>query len=162
MGLSHGRLSKQRGKDYLMKYNAVKYVNDSTRFLIPIIFSPEAVASLSIYGLQGVYLDDYGYRSKFLNCLFFLFKPKSSHYSEFEKKIADFESFTDWYELKDGKRMYVFKIHPAYYEDIESFRSNRLEEMSERFYEISEPGLNLLGVNVDLSKEIYRFEAANQ
>jgi hypothetical protein len=57
--------------------------------------------------------------------------------------------------------MYIFKVNSIYHKDIEAFRDNRLNELSENYYQVSHP-ISLNGINVDLSKEIYRFEAVNR
>lgn len=145
-----------------MQYKPATFVNNSSRLLVPIIFSKENAHLLFNLGLKGVYLDDYGYRSKFNDCLFFLFNTTGKFYTEFEKKIIDFESFYDWYDVDSTHRMYVFRVSPVYKKDLLSFRNNKLNELSEEFYKITPEETYLNGINVDLSKEIYRFEAINK
>lgn len=138
-----------------------QFINETSRLLVPIIFSKDNIGILHSFGFKGAYIDDYGYRSKFKNCLFFLFNTKAKFFSEFEKKIADFDSFIDWYDVDDTQRMYVFRVNSLYYPDIKAFKDNKLNELSENYYEVSHP-VTLVGINVDLSKEIYRFEAVNR
>lgn len=135
------------------------FVNESTRLLVPIIFSRDNASILNSFGFKGVYLDDYGYRSKFENCLFFLFNTKVKFFPEFEKKIANFDSFIDWYDVDNDHRMYIFRVNSLYHADIKAFRNNKLNELSENYYQVSHP-ISLNGINVDLSKEIYRFEGS--
>lgn len=135
------------------------FTNEATRILVPIIFSKDNIAILNSFGFKGVYLDDYGYRSKFENCLFFLFNVKVKFFTEFEKKIVSFDSFTDWYDVDDNHRMYIFRVNSLYHKDIQAFRNNKLNELSENYYLVSHP-VSLNGINVDLSKEIYRFEGS--
>jgi len=145
----------------MMKDVPVNLVNEASRFLIPIIFSKDNSSILYSFGFKGVYVDDYGYRSKFENCLFFLFNTKAKFFTEFEKKIANFDSFIDWYDVDENLRMFVFRVNELYHADIQAFKDNRLNELSENYYEVSHP-ISLVGINVDLSKEIYRFEATNR
>ena len=137
--------------------NSTVFTNETTKLLIPIIFKKENLNLLQTFGLKGAYVDDYGYRSKFQNCLFFLFNRKTRFFDEFEKKIVNFESFIDWYDVNEDTRMYVFRVSPIYHPDIQAFKDNRLDELSENYHEVGYP-ISLVGINVDLSKEIYRFE----
>jgi hypothetical protein len=140
---------------------AVNFPNQSTRFLCGIIFNKKNVSLLKSFGLVATFVDDYGYRSKYQDCLFFLFKSDTHYFAEFEKRVVDFESFFDWYDVNDKLRMYVFKVDSTYRKDLDNFKGNRLNEMSELFYEVQNTPVILANIDVDLSKEIYRFEAVN-
>lgn len=133
----------------------------STRFLTPIIFNKDALATLRTFGLVNVYLDDYGHSKRYKDCLFFLFHPKyTSDFDSFEHKIAEFNSFYDYYDIETPHytaRMYVFKVHDLYRKDLFSFKSNRLFDLSSSFYEVSEPDLDLSEQQVNIQDEIYRF-----
>ena len=134
--------------------------NNTTKFMSPLIFTSGAQAARLLYnfGLVNVYLDDYGYKSKFTNCLFFLFKPSDKDAFEmFEDKITGFDSFYDYYDVED-MRMFVFKTSSLYHRDIELFKQGRFEEMSKDYKSLLHRDINFKDVVVDIPKEIYRFE----
>lgn len=134
--------------------------NNSTKFLSQIIFTSGAHASrlLQNFGLINVYVDDYGYKSKYKNCLFFLFKEtESSAFDAFETKITSFDSFYDYYDIED-KRMFVFKPSPIYHRDIEMFKQGRFKDMSSDYKLLLHPNIKFDDVVIDITKEIYRFE----
>lgn len=142
-------------------------------YLIPLIFNKDALATLRVYGLVNVYLDDYGATRRYKDCLFFLFHPSNnSDYKNFEAKITDFSAFYDYYEVANHQNldkpmiMYVFKVHRVYLRDLFSFKHNRLDELSNSFYNISDKEIDFTLIKVDISQEIYRFslglEVANE
>jgi len=134
--------------------------NNTTKFLCPMIFTSGANASrlLSNFGLVNVYVDDYGYKCKYTNCLFFLFKPTDKEaFQMFEDKITNFDSFYDYYDV-DEMRMFVFKTSSLYHRDIELFKQGRFEEMSKDYKSLLHRDINFKDVVVDIPKEIYRFE----
>ena len=134
--------------------------NNTTKFLSPLIFTSGANASrlLANFGLVNVYLDDYGYKSKYTSCLFFLFKPNDRNAFEmFEDKITNFDSFYDYYDV-DEKRMYVFRPNKIYHKDIELFKQGKFNEMSQDYKALLHKHISFDGVVIDIPKEIYRFE----
>lgn len=162
-GLILGRITKMMASESY-KYNIVysDTTNNTTKFLSPLIFTSGANASrlLANFGLVNVYLDDYGYKSKYTNCLFFLFKPNDKDAFEmFEDKITNFDSFYDYYDI-DEKRMYVFRPNKIYHRDIELFKQGRFEEMSQDYKALLHKHISFDGVVIDISKEIYRFDVS--
>jgi len=160
-GLILGRITKMMASESY-KYNIVysDTTNNTTKFLSPLIFTSGANASrlLANFGLVNVYLDDYGYKSKYNSCLFFLFKPTDKDAFEmFENKITNFDSFYDYYDV-DDMRMYVFKPSSIYHRDIELFKQGRFEEMSKDYKSLLHQHINFNDVVVDIPKEIFRFE----
>jgi hypothetical protein len=128
----------------------------TAKILSPVVFKKQSFPMLRNYGLVNVYIDDYGHKHKYENCLFYLFKPNlSANFLEFERKLANFVSFYDWYEVDDLK-MYVFSINPLYGIDIVRFKQNQFTDFSEEFKEVIKD-VNFSDVYFDLSKEIYRF-----
>ena len=134
--------------------------NNTTKFMSPLIFTSGAQAARLLYnfGLVNVYLDDYGFKSKHSNCLFFLFEPvETSAFKAFEEKITSFDSFFDYYEV-DERIMYVFKPNKVYHRDIELFKQGRFDEFSEDYKLLLHKDVKFDGVVMDITKEIYRFE----
>ncbi len=136
-------------------------LNYTTRFLSPLIFTARGDESLRVllnFGLINVYVDDYGYKSKYLYCLFYLFKPTDkAAFEEFQKKITSFDSFYDYYEVED-KIMFVFRVNSIYRRDIEMFKQNRFHDMSEDYKLLFHRNIKFNDIDMDLPKEIYRFE----
>jgi hypothetical protein len=136
-------------------------LNYTTRFLSPLIFTARGDESLRVllnFGLINVYIDDYGYKSKYLYCLFYLFKPTDkAAFEEFQKKITSFDSFYDYYEVED-KIMFVFRVNSIYRRDIEMFKQNRFHDMSEDYKLLFHRNIKFNDIDMDLPKEIYRFE----
>ena len=136
-------------------------LNNSTRFLSPLIFTARGEESLRVllnFGLINVYVDDYGYKSKYLYCLFFLFKPTDkAAFEEFQKKITSFDSFYDYYEVED-KIMFVFRVNSIYRRDIDLFKQNRFHDMSEDYKILFHRNIKFNDIDMDIRKEIYRFE----
>lgn len=138
----------------------VENANNTTKFLTPLIFNSGAHANrlLKNFGLVNVYIDDYGYKSKYNNCLFFLFEPVDSiAFVGFEEKITGFASFYDYYDI--GKlRMYIFRPSSMYQRDIELFKQGRFQEMSKDYKMLIHPQTDFTDVVIDFTKEIFRFE----
>jgi hypothetical protein len=136
-------------------------INNTTRFLSPLIFTARGDESLRVlinFGLINVYIDDYGYKSKYLYCLFYLFKPTDlSAFEEFQKKITSFDTFYDYYEV-DDKMMFVFRPNSIYRRDIEMFKQNRFHDMSEDYKILFHRNTKFNEIDMDITKEIYRFE----
>ena len=139
----------------------VSIPTDTARFLTCMVFNKDALATLRTYGLVNVYLDDYGHTKKYKDCLFFLFHLRETKdYEEFQAKIADFNSFYDYYDIPNGEgmmRMYVFRVHDVYRRDLFSFRHGRFDEFTRGFLDISDPEANFTKVEVGITQEIYRF-----
>lgn len=136
-------------------------LNNTTRFLSPLIFTARSDESLRVlvnFGLVNVYIDDYGYKSKYLYCLFYLFKPTDLNaFEEFQKKITSFDTFYDYYEV-DGKMMFVFRPNSIYRRDIEMFKQNKFHDMSEDYKILFHRNTKFNEIDMDITKEIYRFE----
>lgn len=135
----------------------------SARILSLIIFKGDSIPALKNYGLLNVYIDDYGYYKKHLNCLFFLFKTNTvADYLEFEEKITSFSSFYDYYDLPEecgrNLRMYVFQVNHKFTIDMINFKNNKFSSLSEDFLALIDERRIFHDLKVDLSKEIYRFE----
>lgn len=128
--------------------------------LTPMIFNKDALAVLRTYGLLNVYLDDYGSTKKYKDCLFFLFKTiDTKDFHEFQHKIADFNSFYDYYDIETANgslRMFVFKVHDVYRRDLFSFRHSRFDELSDHFLHIVDEQ-DFTEVKINVAEEIYRF-----
>jgi hypothetical protein len=133
----------------------IQEFNLTTKLLNTFIFKPESLSFLAHGGLVNSYLDDYGYRCKHEDCLFFLFNTKSKYYTQLEKVITNFKSFTDWYELNENQRMLVFKVGLAYKNDLRNFKANIFNDFSSDALCIL-PIVNF-NFTLDYSKEIYRY-----
>ena len=133
-------------------------INITTRFLINLVFSKTSLPMLMESGLVNAYLDDYGYKCKYQNCLFFLFNTSSKYYSALENKIASFESFLDWYDIPETTlRMLVFKIGHTYRIDLNNLKHMNNFEFSEEFKRATRLEDNVK-IKLDYSKEIYRYQ----
>lgn len=139
----------------------VNQPTQTAKYLTPLIFNKEALSSLAAFGLVNVYFDDYGQHNKYNNCLFFLFAVNhDAEYDRLEKTLANFKSFYDYYDvLENGMelRMFVFRVHDVYLQDLFSFKSERFDELSPRFYSISEAGVGPEDFKFNFQDEIYRF-----
>lgn len=139
----------------------VNEYTQTAKYLTPMIFNKEALPSLSALGLVNVFLDDYGYTKRYHNCLFFLFAvDNDSDYDKLEKILANFNSFYDYYNINNNGmdlRMFVFKVHNLYLQDLFSFKQERFFDLSQEFLRISEPNIDFTEVRVNLQNEIYRF-----
>lgn len=141
----------------LSKYNL------SSKILCGLIFQ-SGLPTLVEFGLKNIYLDDYGYKCKYDNCVFFLFNVTYKMYNIFEKKIAQFESFYDWYDVDETKRMIVFKIGTVYLKDFQNFKNQSNTEFSNDFMAVvPKIGEHLLkNYKLDYSKEIYRYNLIDE
>jgi hypothetical protein len=143
-----------------IKFVLLETPTKTALYLTPMIFNKDALAVLRTYGLLNVYLDDYGSSKKYKDCLFFLFKIiDTKEFQEFQHKIADFNSFYDYYDietLNGSLRMFVFKIHDVYRRDLFSFRHSRFDELSTHFLNIADE-VDFTQVKLSVSEEIYRF-----
>lgn len=137
----------------------LKSYNLTSKLLTGLIFNQNALPTLSEFGLKNVYIDDYGYKCKYDNCLFFLFNITKNFYDPFENKIVKFESFYDWYDVDDFRRMLVYKVGDVYKEDLFKYKSNVHKDYSIEFIEAVSPNASSLLENykLDYSKEIFRY-----
>jgi hypothetical protein len=130
-------------------------LNLTSKLLCPFIFKKESFPFLINGGLINVYLDDYGCKSKYSNCLFFLFNTSNKYYLELERNITDFKSFFDWYDVKENFRMLLFKVGPAYQKDLQNFRYNILDDFSSDALIVFP--ITSFNFTVDYTQEIYRY-----
>jgi len=150
------------------KFVLVNQLNHTAKYLTPLIFNRDAINVLSKYGLMNVYMDDYGHTKRYKNCLLFLFGGTGMPgFDKFEQKIVSFNSFYDYYDIipegfpkelrRPEYRMYVFSVHPIYYQDLFSFKHGRFDDLSDEFYKAGGYIDTLAPVKIDMSREIYRF-----
>ena len=83
--------------------------------------------------------------------------PKALTFNEFQKKITNFDSFYDYYELED-KIMFVFRVNSIYRRDIDLFKQNRFHDMSDDYKILFHRNIKFNDIDIDIRKEIYRFE----
>lgn len=141
-----------------MKTKPWATLNITTKFLVNLVFSKASLPMLMESGFVNAYLDDYGYKCKYQNCLFFLFNTDNRYYNALEKKIICFESFLDWYDIPETSlRMIVFKIGPVYQKDVENLKHMETSRFSEEFKKATrlEEGIR---IELDYNKEIYRYQ----
>lgn len=139
--------------------------NHATNVLYPLVFQKGSLNTLKNVGLLGVYVDDYGSRKKYVRCIFFHFKVKSEFLNTtkqgvkiqgFMESIVDFKSFYDFYETDEGL-MLIFKYNPMFSRDINFFKEGKFSEFSSVFL-TQVNNEHTSDVEMDLSKEIYRFK----
>lgn len=132
-------------------------LNLTTKLLSGFIFAPESLVPLLDFGLVSIYLEDYGHRLKYKNCLLALFDTRNPKYALAEQKITEFPSFSDYYDLKDdsGLRMLVFKVLPNLVVDLSSFKSG-IMEFSDAALKVM-PVVAFKNITLDIEKEIYRY-----
>jgi hypothetical protein len=143
--------------------------NLTTKYLSKFIFTPESLEELYDTGLSKVYVDDYGVKVKYENCLLFLFSPvryqaereRTNNFDALMGKMSDFDSFYDYYEIKDPfeSTMVVFNVPSTLTTDLFRFKKSAYQSLSE-------PCLDLLGLSsIDtytiptfhIEEEVYRF-----
>ena len=138
--------------------------NESTNILYGLIFQQGSIPTLRKAGLLGIYLDDYGARKKYRDCIFFHFKVPEGLLIQTRtgitaanllNNITEFKSFYDFYETDEGT-MFVFKYNPVFRQDVIHFREGKFSQFSKTFKEIvySSP---VSDREIDLTKEIYRY-----
>ena len=141
-------------------------LNNTSNFLSHLVFQGESFKVLRNFGLENVYIGDYGFKRKHEYCLYFLINPTmdidNESYQKFEDKITSFNSFYDWYDVNDKgvqKRMYVFTIHNSYREDFYSFLNNKFKNLSDSYWASlgSKIKLNLDDIDFLIENEVYRF-----
>lgn len=138
-----------------MNAKEIAGLNLTTKLITSFIFMPDSFSLLLGSGLVNAYLDDYGYRCKYKDCLYFLFNTQSKLYPDLEKKITSFKSFHDWYDVDDKFRMLVFKVGPNYKQDFKNFKSNKFDDFSTAA--LSVLPIRSFNFELDYSKEIYRY-----
>lgn len=143
--------------------------NLTTKYLSKLIFTPQSLDELYDTGLTKVYVDDYGHKVKYDHCLFFLFSPerygdtreRSSQFNNLTARMSDFDSFRNYYEVKDPfeSTMFVFQVPEQVKHDLELFKNSSYQRMSEI-------GLDMMKISsVDTftiptfhpEEEVYRF-----
>lgn len=138
--------------------------NDTTNILYGLIFQQGAMPTLRRAGLLGIYLDDYGTRKKYLDCIFFHFRTPDNLLIQTRtgitpasllNNITEFKSFYDFYETDEGM-MFVFKYNPVFRQDIILFKQGKFSNFSKTFKDIVYSG-KLEDKPVDITKEIYRY-----
>jgi len=140
-------------------------LNSTSKYLSHLIFQGESFKILRNYGLENVYVGDYGFKRIHTNCLYFLVNPTididSERYQKFEDKIISFNSFYDWYDVFDKveKRMYVYNIHPNYKEDFNLFINRNFDQLSESYWSSLGARVKIETSDMDfvVENEIYRF-----
>lgn len=137
-----------------MDTKKVLSLNLTTRILFGFIFDKNSLSALVSAGLINVYLDDYGTKNKYKNCLFFLFNVNNKYYNDLEKQIIGFKSFLDWYDINENTRMLVYKVG-NYKQDLEKFKSGEINGFSP----MAEAVMPVTTINAELNyeKEIYRY-----
>ena len=141
-------------------------LNNTSKFLSHLVFQGESFKVLRNFGLENVYVGDYGFKRIHEYCLYFLVNPTMSidndSYQKFEDKITSFNSFYDWYDVIDNdieKRMYVFTIHSSYREDFYSFLNNKFDNLSDSYWASlgAKVKLNIDDIDFLIENEVYRF-----
>ena len=131
-------------------------LNVSTKCLVNLVFSPNSLSMLLESGLINVYIDDYGHKCRYKDCLLFLFDTDSRYYNSLERKITAFQSFCDWYDVSPSRRMLVFKIGSAYKNDLDNFKHMGTMEFSEGFQKVTGLENSASIIDLELKREIYR------
>lgn len=131
--------------------------NMASKIFTGLVFSKGSLPMLVESGLINVYLDDYGHKCRYQNCILFLFNTSARFYPTLEQKVADFESFYDWYDVGvDKQRMLVFKIGKIYKEDFYNLKHMIPAKYSDEFKKVTNLHSDLI-LRIDHSKEIYRY-----
>ena len=131
--------------------------NLSTKFLVTLVFKDNLIGTLAECGLVNVYLDDYGHKCRYKNCLLFLFNTNNRYYTDLEKNITNFKAFCDWYDVDDsGLRMLVFKIGQPYRFDLYNLKHMNYTWFSPEFKRVTKLH-DHLDIQLDYQKEIYRY-----
>ena len=129
----------------------------TSKLFTGLIFNSSSLPMLVDSGLINVYIDDYGHNCRYQNCILFLFDTSFRFYSSLEEKVASFQSFYDWYDVGAQKqRMLVFKVGPTYQNDFYKLKHMIPGKYSDEFKKVTNLHSDLI-INMDLSKEIYRY-----
>lgn len=137
-----------------MNTKKVLSLNLTTRILFGFIFDKNSLSTLISAGLINVYLDDHGAKTKYKNCLFFLFNTNNKYYNDLEKQVTSFKSFLDWYDINDNTRMLVYKVG-SYKNDLDRFKSGILTGFSPTAEAVMP--VTTINAELDYEKEIYRY-----
>lgn len=131
--------------------------NWTSKLFTGLIFNKGSLPMLVDSGLINVYIDDYGHRCKYQNCILFLFDTSFRFYPTLEEKISSFQAFYDWYDvgIKD-RRMLVFKVGKAYQKDFYKLKHMIPGKYSDEFKKVTNLQSDLI-MRIDYSKEIYRY-----
>jgi hypothetical protein len=131
--------------------------NMTSKLFAGLIFNKGSLPMLVESGLINVYIDDYGHRCRYQNCILFLFDTSFRFYSTLEEKVSSFQAFYDWYDVGvKGHRMLVFKVGQAYREDFYKLKHMIPGKYSEEFKKVTNLRSDLI-MRIDHSKEIYRY-----
>lgn len=143
--------------------------NYATRLLYAMIFKGNEFDILKNNGLVSCYIDDYGAKKKYKNCIFFLFKMKPTDHIKAKGKTLEafkfLESMTsvftmvDYYEVDEEQCMFVFKCPKVFKEDLLKFKEGKLGRLHVDFHRMAYPEL-LEDQEMNWKQEIYRMEAA--
>jgi hypothetical protein len=146
--------------------------NLTTRFLSCTVIKPDGLDILIKHGLKNVYIDNYTHKKKYEGCLHFLMDPtttlEAKSYQDLEKDLTSFESFYDYYDLNENGRdirVYVFRIHSIYKDDVESFRLGNYYDLSTLYWKTigvnKQAGINVLNklktFNENIEEEVYNY-----
>jgi hypothetical protein len=148
--------------------------NYSTSILSALVFQPGSLGVLKSVGLLGVYLDDYGSRKKYTNCLFFHFKfgitsinlqntgffPAGIKSFGVLSNVTNFKSFYDFYETSEGI-MLIFRFNPVFINDIKHFKQGEFSKFSPYFKDAVQY-FSTQNVQIDISNEIYRYSETSK
>jgi hypothetical protein len=133
--------------------------NLTTNTLYQLIFQKGSLPLLKQAGLIQSYLDDYGSKKKYKDCLFFLFNWNDTFLrnqdsgpvtSQFIRSVTDFKTFYDFYEVDETSLMLVFRYFPIFREDVLRFKRGQLSQMS------CIPGLKDSQLN--WNEEVFRYD----
>lgn len=110
-----------------MKYrNTLK--NKTYRYVFPMI---EDIVNYE-KGLKACYIRDIN-KSQYLNHIFLQYELSTEFkdlYLKFEEEIHNSELFEEFYDLKDGTIMFVFKVPEKYQEDYKTFINSKYSQFS--------------------------------
>lgn len=131
--------------------------NMASKLFTGLIFSRGALPMLVEAGLINAYIDDYGHKCRYQNCVLFLFNTSARLYTALEEKIVCFQSFYDWYDVGvDKQRMLVFKVGDAYQDDFYKLKHMIPTKYSDEFKKVTNLHTDLI-MRIDHSREIYRY-----
>jgi hypothetical protein len=132
-------------------------LNVTTKLFTGLIFNSSSLPMLVESGLINVYIDDYGHRCKYQNCILFLFNTSYRFYPTLEEKVTSFNSFYDWYDVGvDKQRMLVFKVGAVYQNDFYKLKHMIPGKYSDEFKKVTNLHSDLI-MGLDYSREIYRY-----
>ena len=131
--------------------------NMTSKLFAGLIFNKGSLPMLVESGLVNVYIDDYGHRCRYQNCILFLFDTSARFYATLEEKVSNFQAFYDWYDVGvKNHRMLVFKIGHVYQDDFYKLKHMIPSNYSDEFKKVTNLHTDLI-MRIDHSKEIYRY-----